>query len=87
MDIKDQIRDLIHNNFIYTNSGNGLADDQSFLDSGIIDSTGVLELISFVEETFDIEIEDDETIPENLDSLDRLARFIQSKKEYLLTAA
>jgi len=87
MDIKDQIRDLIHNNFIYTNSGNGLADDLSFLDSGIIDSTGVLELISFVEETFDIEIEDDETIPENLDSLDRLARFIQSKKEYLLTAA
>ena len=87
MDIKDQIRDLINNNFIHTNSGNGLADDQSFLDSGIIDSTGVLELISFVEETFDIEIEDDETIPENLDSIDRLARFIQSKKEYLLTAA
>jgi len=87
MDIKDQIRDLINNNFIHTNSGNGLADDLSFLDSGIIDSTGVLELISFVEETFDIEIEDDETIPENLDSLDRLARFIQSKKEYLLTAA
>lgn len=51
----------------------------SFLESGVIDSTGLLELVSFLEETFAIAIEDDELVPENLDSLDNLARFLAHK--------
>ena len=87
IDIKNQIRNFIYSNFLHTNSENGFTDDQSFLDNGIIDSTGVLELITFVEETFKINIEDDEIIPENLDSIERLVQFIQRKKKELLKAA
>ena len=87
MNIKNQIRAFIYHNFLYTNSGNELTDDQSFLDSGVVDSTGVLELITFVEETFNIKVEDDEVIPENLDSVEKLIKFINRKKEYFSVAA
>ena len=80
MNIKDQLRNFIYHNFMYTNSGNGITDDQSFLDSGIIDSTGVLELVTFVEETFEINIEDDELIPENLDSVARVVAYVERKR-------
>ena len=56
-----------------------LGNDDSFLDNGIIDSTGILELVLFLQKTYDIEIYDEELIPENLDSLNRLAKFVQSK--------
>ena len=86
MNIKNQIRNFIYTNFLHTNSGNGFKDDRSFLDSGIVDSTGVLELITFVEETFKIKIDDDEIIPENLDSIDLLVQFIQRKKKVFFKA-
>lgn len=54
-------------------------DDDSFMETGIIDSTGVLELVSFVEERFDIEVRDDELIPENLDSANNLTRYVTRK--------
>jgi len=57
-----------------------LRDDDSFLEKGIIDSTGVLELVAFIEENFGIKVEDEELIPENLDSIDNLVTFINSKK-------
>lgn len=53
--------------------------DDSFLEKGLIDSTGVLELVSFIEETFDIRVEDEELIPENLDSLNRLTTYVELK--------
>ena len=53
---------------------------RSFLNEGIIDSTGILELIMFLEETFDVKIEDQELMPENLDSLNNIQRFIVAKK-------
>ena len=53
-----------------------LKDDTSFLEEGIIDSTGVLELIEYLEEEFDIQIDDEDLIPENLDSLNNLEKFI-----------
>jgi acyl carrier protein len=56
-----------------------LKDDQSFLDHHIIDSTGFIELVTFLEETWSIHIEDEEMIPENLDSLDCIERFVRSK--------
>jgi acyl carrier protein len=55
-------------------------DDASFIDRHIIDSTGFLELISFVEQSFDIQISDDEMVPENLDSLNNIERFVQKKR-------
>jgi len=58
-------------------------DDDSFLEKGIIDSTGVLELVGFIEETFNIKIEDEELIPENLDSLDKLNLYIKKKTGYV----
>jgi len=56
-----------------------LDDSTSFLDTGLIDSTGVLELVDFLEEQFDISVEDSELVPENLDSIDNLSRYLEVK--------
>ena len=58
-----------------------LTDSASLLDLGIIDSTGVLELVGFIEETYGFKVEDEELIPENLDSIDHLVEFITKKKQ------
>jgi acyl carrier protein len=81
MNIKEQIRDFVAENFLFSNNGFNLADDASFLDTGVIDSTGTLELVMFVEETFDVIVEDDEIEPDNLDSVDSLFSFIQRKTQ------
>jgi len=78
--IAAQIRSFIVENFLF-GSDQDLTDETSFLDEGIIDSTGVLELISFLEETFAIQVEDDELIPENLDSINNVTRLVYSKTE------
>lgn len=57
----------------------GFADDDSFLKTGILDSTGMLELIGFLEDTWAIKLDDGELIPENLDSVNRAAAFVQKK--------
>jgi acyl carrier protein len=56
-----------------------IQDDTSFLEQGIIDSTGILELVEFVQDTFSIKVEDEELMPDNLDSLNNLEKFINSK--------
>lgn len=76
--MRDKIRKFIIENFLF-GSGNDLGDDDSFLDKGIIDSTGVLELVAFVEEQFGIKVADEELIPENLDSVNNLANFVDNK--------
>ncbi|HDO31227.1 MAG TPA: acyl carrier protein, partial [Desulfobacteraceae bacterium] len=55
----------------------------SFLDKGIIDSTGVLELVEWLEDEFGVPVEDEELLPENLDSVNQLAAFIARKKKYI----
>jgi acyl carrier protein len=79
MDIKEQVRAFVTSNF-YVADPTALDDGASLLDRGIIDSTGVLEVIFFIEETFGITVEDSEMLPENLDSIERIANFISSKK-------
>lgn len=79
MDIKQQIRNFVTTNF-YVADPAALQDEASLLDQGIIDSTGVLEVIFFIEETFGIKVEDSEMLPENLDSVERIAGFVQRKK-------
>ncbi|MEA3241504.1 MAG: acyl carrier protein [Pseudomonadota bacterium] len=77
-EIKNKIRDFIVENFLF-GSADELNDDTSFLDGGIIDSTGVLELVEFLEEDFSISIDDEELVPENLDSINNVATFLKSK--------
>ncbi|WPO39145.1 acyl carrier protein [Tardiphaga sp. 42S5] len=74
-----QVRDFLLSNF-YIAEANSLEVGTSLLDQGIIDSTGVLEVIGFIEETFGITVEDSELLPENLDSIEGIARFVMSKK-------
>ena len=73
--VKLKIKEFIIENFLFGEESD-LNDDTSFLEEGIIDSTGVLELIEFLEEEFEIEIDDEDMIPENLDSLNNLEKFI-----------
>jgi acyl carrier protein len=78
MEVSAQIRKFVIENFLFEDNGS-LNEDTSFLENGIIDSTGVLELIEFLERSFDIKVEDDEIIPENLDSISRVAAFVRGK--------
>ncbi len=79
MSTEDQIRNYILENFLFTSSADAFADSDSFLERGIIDSTGVLELIFFVEEQFGIKVADQDMIPDNFDSVNNIARFVQGK--------
>ena len=79
--VATEIKQFIVSNFLFGQEGNGFADDQSFLGSGIIDSTGLLELVSFVEQTYGIAIGDRELVPENLDSLKNISQFVARKME------
>lgn len=76
---KQKIKDFIVAEYLFDDPDADFDDDESLLDSGIIDSTGVIELISFIEEEFDIEVKDEEMIPDNLDSLNKLASYIERK--------
>ena len=77
-DLKAQIREFIVENFLFGDA-NGLKDDSSFLDEGIMDSTGVLELVTFLEEKFSIKVEDEDLIPENLDSINNVTAYLEKK--------
>lgn len=79
MDTRETIRRFIRENFLKETSRKNLRDDVSFIDEGIIDSVGVLELVAFLEETFGFRVEDEELVPENLDSVDKLVNYVDSK--------
>jgi len=78
MDYAAEIRAFVVENFLFGDEGD-LRDDTSFMESGIIDSTGILNLIAFLEERFGVSVADDELVPENLDSLARVAQFVARK--------
>jgi len=78
--MREEVREFIFKNFLFDDSGDSLDDNDSFLEKGIIDSTGMLELVAFLEEKFGVRIEDEELVPENLDSVARLVDFITRKK-------
>ena len=77
-ELKDKIRTFVVENFLFGNNQN-LEDTTSFLEEGIIDSTGVLELVGFIEEEFSIIVEDEELIPENLDSIYNVTAYLEKK--------
>jgi acyl carrier protein len=74
-----KIRKFIFDNFLFDADEGDLQNDSSFLDQGIIDSTGVLELVEWLEDEYGLSVEDEELIPENLDSVNNLADFISRK--------
>ena len=76
----DVIRDHIARNILFSSKGYPYSDDASFLEEGIIDSMNVMELIAFVEESFGIQINDDEIMPDNFDSVSRIAAFVERKR-------
>ena len=73
---KESIRKFVVDNFLF-GQGADLKDDTSFLDGGIINSTGILELALYIENTFGIKVKDDQLLPENLDSINAVASFLQ----------
>ncbi|MDG5815463.1 acyl carrier protein [Chitinispirillales bacterium ANBcel5] len=78
--IKTEIVGFINNNFLMGSNLVKFNDDDSFLEKGIIDSTGVLEMVNFIQSNFGISVEDAELVPENLDSINRITDYIVRKK-------
>lgn len=76
-ELERDVRGFITDNFIL--DGDGLAGDASLTQQGVLDSMGVLELIMFVEERFGVKVPDEDTLPENLDSVDRIVRYVQGR--------
>lgn len=81
MSLHESIRAFVVDNFLFGEES-GLKSNSSFLDEGIVDSTGILELVAFIEREYGIRIADDELVPENLDSIERVASFIEKKRDY-----
>ena len=77
-DIRRKVRAFVVENFLFGNE-DGVKDDTSFLDEGIIDSTGILEMVSYLEAEFSISVDDEELIPENLDSIKNVVAYLQKK--------
>lgn len=77
--IDRDVRQFLADNFILDDGGNGLAADESLTQAGVLDSMGVLELIMFVEERFGVTIPDEDTLPENLDSVTRIVAYVSRR--------
>ena len=77
--VKDTIVSFIKENFIMGRSDIVLDPAMSLIDAGVMDSTGVLELVEYLESTFSIKIEDEELVPENLETIDNIIKFLQTK--------
>jgi acyl carrier protein len=81
MSVEKKVRKYILENFLFTDDESVLKNSDSFLDKGIIDSTGIMEVIFFLEEEFGIKVADDEMIPENLVSVDNIVAYINTKQQ------
>ncbi len=77
--LKDKLRLFILDNFLFTDDQDELDNDDSFMDKNIVDSTGILEILEFLEEECSIKIEDEEMIPDNLDSIQKIISFVERK--------
>ena len=77
--IEQEVRQFLKENFPLSADGVDLTGEDSLIEVGVIDSTGVLELIGFIEERYEVEIADEEVLPENLDSIANITRFVGEK--------
>ena len=76
--LKREIREFLATNFLF-GEADALKDDSSFLDANVLDSTGVLELVAFIEGKYGIKVQDSEMLPDNLDSIDQVVAFVRRK--------
>lgn len=77
--IRNLIRSYIAENILFSGNGYPYADDTSFLEEGIVDSMGIMELVAFVEDEFNTKVEDEELVPDNFDSVSKLADYVRRK--------
>ena len=77
-DTKEKITNFMIENFLF-GEAEGFKDDTSFLEEGIIDSTGILELVNYLEEEFELSVDDEDLIPENLDSVKNVTAYVEKK--------
>lgn len=80
-EVRQKLRHFILENYLFTDDQSALKDDDSFLDGGILDSMGILELIEYLDEGLGIKVEGDELVPDNLDSINSLIKFISAKAQ------
>ncbi len=80
MNHTDQVRTFLAESFLFSQEGFTLRDDESLMENGVIDSTGILELIQFVEDLLDIEVPDEEITPDNFDSVKRIVEYLARKQ-------
>ena len=78
--VQTRIRDFIVENFLFGDDSQPLPGDLSLIESDMVDSTGILELVGFLEEGFGLKVADADIVPANLDSIDRIAAFVERKK-------
>ena len=80
-DLRDRIQKFILENYLFSTDRSALGFDDSLLGRGIVDSTGMLEIIMFIEEQLGVTVKDEEMIPDNLDSVNRIAAFVESRRK------
>lgn len=80
-ELAQEIRQFIIDNCLFGEDDGNLSDDDSFMEQGIVDSTGVLELVAFIEGKYGFKMKNDELVPENLDSINKLIRFIRRRTQ------
>jgi acyl carrier protein len=85
-EVEGMIRAYIAENMLFTDNGYPYSDSASFLEEGIVDSMGIMELVMFVEENFHITVEDEELVPDNFDSVSRLAAYVRTKSPAVASA-
>ena len=81
MSVEKTIREYVLENYLFTDDESELDNSDSFLDKGILDSTGILEIINLLEDTFEIKVEDNEMIPDNLDSVNNIIAYVDKKNK------
>jgi acyl carrier protein len=79
MDVQTTLREFIQQNFLARKGGHDLSNDESLLETGLVDSAGIFELVGFIERTFNVEIDDADIVPENFESVNTLSAYVTSK--------
>ena len=79
-DQREEVRKFVVDNFLFGQGGD-LGDDDSFLEKGVLDSTGVLELVAFLDRVFSVKVDDAELVPDNLDSINAICAFLERKQQ------
>jgi acyl carrier protein len=79
-ELHERIRRYILENYLFTQDTGALGLDESLIGRGIVDSTGILEIVLFIEEELGVKVRDEEMVPENLDSVNRIAAYVQLKR-------